>query len=990
MTGSAGRARGCAALTRRKGEGYDRRRLPDGAEIVSAARRSRGASRSSGLLALVLVAWPASRAWGQATATTGQIEGAVADESGAVLPGAIVTARNTETGFERSSTSDAAGAYRLGLLPLGPYELSARLEGFADLKRAGLRLQVGETLSLPLYLKLASVEETVSVTADAPAVEVARSLSAVTINESSISSLPINGRRFQDLVLLTPGAVVENQRGGTAIGGQRGINASYALDGASYDNPFFGGIKGGERSNLAYTISQEAIREFQVSNAGYSAEFGRSGGGVVNAITKSGTNDLHGTAFWYFRSEGLQADDPFGRPPTDFRQHQFGASLGGPLKRDKAHFFLAYDQQLRSNPLVVDFGPASPSGAPGFDGEEGRFEQANDVWTALARLDHRLSEGHNVWLRYNWSRNEGRNGLGTSPTTSAISNNALEKDGQHTLVAQLSSVLSPNLHHVVRVQFSREDRPRQPNATSPTISVTGLGTSGRVTFLPSIEQDDRLQIVDNFTVLRGSHSLRAGLDLNFLHIKQPFFLSRSGGEYRFSSVADYVATASTGVQRWRDYRQGFGRADVDFWQQDVAFYVQDTWKLRRNLTLNYGLRYEAQFQPTPDDPNPNLPQSDRIPDDTDNFGPRLGVAWDPWDDSKGVVRANVGYFYSRTPALLLVSPFTNNGRAQLQLTFLPTSPGAPIFPNVLQAPPSGIATPRTDANVFDPDFQNPRTLQLSVGVEREVLTDLSLGIDYAHNRGRNLERLFDINISPASGAAAEGRPLYRSPRPDPAFNRILEAQSTARSDYRALTLSAKRRFRGGTRWYNRGLQFQAFYTYARARDDDSNERNFSGLFYQDFENLAAEYTWSSNDVRHNFVGNVTWSFAWDVQLAAIFVARSGLPYSHLANQDLNGDGDFGNDRQFVNGADTGRNAFRQPSFERLDLRLQKSVKLGGARALELAVDVFNLLDSDNLFVNATNSNFLGPSSGSINPNLDVPNAQSGDPRTAQISARFRF
>jgi hypothetical protein len=942
------------------------------------------------LAAVLLLGSTARPALAQASATTGQIEGAVADESGAALSGASLTARNVETGFQRSATSDAAGLYRLRLLPFGSYELTVRLEGFVGVKRGGLRLQVGETLTVPVTLKLAGVEETVTVTADAPAVEVTRSLSAHTIDQKAISSLPINGRRFQDFVLLTPGAVVENQRGGAAISGQRGINASYAIDGASYDNPFFGGIKGGERSNLAYTISQEAIQEFQVSNAGYNPEFGRSGGGVVNAVTRSGSNQLHGSAFWYFRDESLQADDPFGRPPTDYRQHQFGGSLGGPIRKDKSHFFLAYDQQVRSNPLVVDFGPASPAGAPGFEGQEGTFRQTNDIWTALARVDHRWNESNHSWIRYNWSRNEGRNGLGGSPTTSAVSNNSLEQDSQHTVVAQISSVISPTLFNEVRVQWSREDRPREPNTTDPTITVSGLGSAGRVTFLPSLETDDRFQVVDSFTLLRGSHSFRAGFDLNLLHIRQPFFLSRSGGEYRFNNVADYVATVSTGQQRWRDFRQGFGRADVDFWQHDVAFFVQDTWKLRRNLTVNYGLRYEAQFQPTPDDPNPELPQSDQIPDDTNNFGPRLGVAWDPWDDGKAVVRVNAGVFFSRTPALLLVSPFTNNGQAQLQLSFTPASPGRPTFPDILAAPPSGVAAPRTDANVFAPGFQNPRTLQLSAGIEREVLRDFSLGVDYVFNQGRSLERLFDINISPASRTQPDGRLFYGNPRPSPRFNRVLEAQSTARSEYHGVTLKARRRFSAGKQWFNRGLQFQAFYTYARSRDDDSNERNFSGLFYQDFRNLDAEYAWSNNDVRHNFVANLTWSFAWDVQLGAILAARSGLPYSHLANQDLNGDGDFGNDRQFISGADTGRNSYRQPCFQRLDVRLQKRLRLGGSRALELALEVFNLLDSDNLFVNATNSNFLGATAGSINPNLDVPNAQSGDPRTAQLSLRFSF
>jgi hypothetical protein len=955
-------------------------------------------SRLRGLITLTLLA-AGPTLWAQATATTGQIEGTVTDESGGALPSVTVSARNVGTGFERTASSDTSGFYRLNLLPLGTYEISVHLQGFATVKRPGVTLRVGETLTIPFPLKVATVEESVTVTAQAPVVEVARSLSANTINETSIDSLPINGRRFQDFVLLTPGAVVEGQRGGTSISGQRGINASYAIDGASYDNPFFGGIKGGERSGLSYTISQEAIQEFQVTNAGYSAEFGRSGGGVVNAVTKSGTNDFHGSAFWYFRNEGLSADNPSAlvsagfapQSPSDFRQHQFGGSLGGPIQQDKAHFFLAYDQQARTEPITTRF-QSSPAGVPGFDGEEGTFDRTNDVWTALARIDYRVSDANQFWVRYNFSKNQGDNGLpdGQRQPNDTVLYNAIEKDKTHTVVAQLSTVFSPTTLNEIRVQFAREDRPREPNTTDPTITVTGLGRTGRVTFLPSLQDDDRYQFLDNFTLIRGQHSVRAGFDLNFIHVQQPFFLSRAGGEYRFNSVADYVATATTGVQRYRDFRQGFGRAAVDFWQKEIAFYLQDSWKPRRNLTVNYGLRYEAQINPQPDDPNPALPGSDRIVSDKNNFGPRLGVAWDPWNDNKGVVRANAGYFFSRTPGLLFVSPFTTNGRAQLQLTFTPTSAGAPLFPNILSQPPTGIATPRTDANVFASNFDNPRTLQLSAGAERELLPNLSLGIDYVYAKGDQLERLFDVNIAPPSGTAADGRFLYRNPRPNVAFNRILEAQSTARSSYHGVTLSARKRFTAGESWYNRGLQFQAFYTWSRGKDDDSNERNFSGLFYQDWQNLAAEYTYSNNDIRHNFVANTTWNLAWDVQLGAIFLARSGLPYSHIANQDINFDGDFLNDRQFVDGRDTGRNTFRQPSFKRFDLRISKAVRLGQGRTLDLAVDVFNLLNAENLFVTESNRNFLGATAGTLNPNLDRPNAQTGEPRTAQISARFRF
>jgi hypothetical protein len=942
-------------------------------------------------------AWP-DAASAQATATTGQIEGNITDEQGGALPGVSVTARNVGTGLERTVVSEEGGLYRLNLLPLGVYEVSAQLQGFANLRREGLVLRVGETLTLPLVLRLASLQETVTVTSDSPLVEVARSQQASSLNETAIDSLPINGRRFQDFVLLTPGAVFEPSRGGTSIGGQRGINSSYSVDGASYDNPFFGGIRGGERGDKAYTISQEAIQEFQVSNSGYTAEFGRSGGGVVNAITKSGTNTLQGSAFWYFRDESMTADDPFGRPPTDFSQNQFGATAGGPIQRDKTHFFVAWDQQQQNVPFVVDF-TGDPTGVPRFDGQEGTFIQTNDVFTLLGRVDYQLSNNNQVWARINRSTNTGENGIvASSPTTSSVANNSLEKDNTLTAVGQLNTVLSATRLNEFRAQFSREDRPREPNTQDPTFTVTGFGVTGRVSFLPSLETDDRIQFVDNFTWLVGAHSFRTGFDINFTHTMQPFFLSRSAGEYRFNSLADYMATINTGQQRWRDFRQGFGRADVDFWQQEYAVFVQDTWRVRPHLTVNYGLRYEAQINPQPDQPNPNLENSDQIPSDANNFGPRVGFSWDPFKDNKGVVRFNTGLFYSRTPALLIVSPFTANGVAQLQLTFTPTTAGAPVFPNTLSAPPTGVSVPRSNVNIFDPEFQNPRTFQTSVGVEREILPNLTVGVDYTYADMSNLQRLFDINIAPPSGRAADGRLLYQNPRPNPNFALIDRAESTARGMYSAVTFSARRRWSGGGQWYNRGLQFQAYYTNARNKDDDSNERKFQDIFYQDWQNLDAEYTWSNNDVRHNFVANATWGLGGEVQIGTILTARSGAPYSRLSSVDINFDGaPNGNDRQYINGQDTGRNSYRQPSYSRLDLRVSKTFRLGRP-SVEAAFDLFNALNADNKFVSGPTSNspttgnqlFNGSGPGGLNPNVGVPDSQLGSPLTAQISFRVRF
>jgi hypothetical protein len=926
-----------------------------------------------------------SLAGAQATAITGQIQGAIVDASGGALPGVSVTGVNAATGFTRIAITDGEGRYQLALMPVGTYTLSSELSGFAKVDRPNVLLSIGETVTINIEMRIAAVQETITVTTATPIVEIARTLPGTTLNERAIDSLPINGRRFQDFALLTPGAVVEGQRSGTSINGQRGINVSFNIDGTSWDNPFFGGIKGGERSNVAYTISQEVISEFQMSNAGYAAEFGRSSGGLMNAITKTGTNRVSGSGFWYFRNEGLVADDSFGRPPTDFRQHQFGASLGGPIVRSRTHFFGAYDQQIRSSPLNIEFTGANKTGAgiPGFEGKAVSVSQTNDVWTSFARVDHQVNSGNTLWVRYNWSRNEGKNGLGTSPTSAAAENSALEKDSTHTLVGAWTSILSAGRMNEMRVQFGREDRPREPNTTAVTINVTGLGTIGRTTFLPSLETDDRYQVADNFTWVSGRHSMRFGTDVNILHIQQPFFLSRSGGEYRFRSVADYLTTVQTGAQVYQDFRQGFGRTAVDFWQKMFAFYVQDTWSVRPSLTVNYGVRYEGQINPTPDAPNPALPESAQIPNDLNNWAPRAGISWDPWKDGRGVIRGSAGLYYAGTPALLMVSPITTNGLAAYQLTFAPTAAGAPIFPNILSAPPSGATVPRSDVNFFDPDFENPRTLQVSAGIERELFSETTFGVDVIVSDTQQLERLFDANLAPPSGTAADGRLLYGNPRPNQLFNRMLRAEATAKARYFGTVLSARRRWSGGTQWYNQGLQFQAYYTYGRAKDDDSNERNFSATFYQDWQNLDAEYTWSDTDVRHNFVVNATWRLAGDVQIAVIQSARTGRPFSLISGSDINGDGTFDQDRQFVNGVDTGRNSSRHPNFFRTDLRVTKQFRVL-TRSADVSFDLFNAFNNENKFVNLTNRRFLG------NSNAGVPNEQIGGSRQGQVSIRFQF
>jgi hypothetical protein len=332
--------------------------------------------------------------------------------------------------------------------------------------------------------------------------------------------------------------------------------------------------------------------------------------------------------------------------------------------------------------------------------------------------------------------------------------------------------------------------------------------------------------------------------------------------------------------------------------------------------------------------------------------------------------------------LPLVAPISNNGIAQLQLFFLPFFPGAPVYPGVLPSPPPAAFAPPTDVNIVDPGFQNPRTLQVSAGVEREVLRGLALGADFAHASMRHLPRLLDANLAPASGRAEDGRRIYTDPRPDPRFERILRLESSARGSYDRLTLSVKRLWTTGDRWFNRGLQLQAYYTLAMTRDDDSDETLFSLVGYQDWDHLEEEYTASDNDVRHSLKLSGTWQLAGGVELGVVLIAASGRPYSLVSGLDLNMDGSGFNDRLFVDGRDSGRNSFRQPSYRTLDLRVSKTFGLGRDRQLELAADLFNALDNENRFVTARLFDEA--------PNPGVPDSQLSPPRTAQLSLRLRF
>ncbi|HWO02503.1 MAG TPA: carboxypeptidase regulatory-like domain-containing protein, partial [Blastocatellia bacterium] len=592
------------------------------------------------LCALVLVlclGFGAIPAMAQSQASTGTIAGTVTDAQGATIPKATVTATSKNTGLARSTTSNDEGYYAILLLPPGIYNVAAEASGFAATTVSDVEVTVGRTRDVNISMGVTGVTEVVNVTAGAVQVQTSRSEADSVLNQQAIENLPINGRRFQDFVTLTPTAQVEPSRQQISLAGQRGINSNINVDGADYNNPFFGGIRGGERSNFAFTIPQESIKEFQVVASGYSAEFGRSTGGIVNAVTKSGNNAWHGSGFYVIRPQEwagkpdiVQAaeDDRNARVggiPLNFvaapTQQQFGGSFGGPVKKDKAFFFVAYEQQRFRNKRQVFFdnltavtpGAATQEAIDFYTSLQEPFTQTNDAKAFTGRFDYEINTNHRFNVRYGWSTANALNSTSVGnqlfPTIpNALSNNGTEKDGTNSVVGQFTSFFSSTMVNEFRGQWVREERPRPANAIAPNVT-DFLGTYGTVNFLGQNTQlDRRIQAADSLTWSKGSHTIKFGGEYNHIFISQLFGFNQTGS-YSIAgtnadTVADTLGVGGTIANRFDSssvtYLRQIGNLQASYSTNELAFFAQDSWRIRPNLTLNYGLRWEGQFNPTPE------------------------------------------------------------------------------------------------------------------------------------------------------------------------------------------------------------------------------------------------------------------------------------------------------------------------------------------------------------------------------------------------------
>jgi hypothetical protein len=649
-----------------------------------------------------------------AQAGNGNITGLVADINGAVVPNASIKLVSLAKGTELTVTANEDGIYSFTSLEPGKYAVSATGGSFAE-QKLEVEVQVGRTTDANFTLGAADVSAVVEVTAEG--VQTTQSNSDAVISETAISNLPINGRRFQDFVTLTPAAQVEGSRGQISLSGQRGINGNVNVDGVDFNQPFFGGIRGGERSNQAFVIPQESIREFQVVAAGYSAEFGRSTGGIVNAVTKSGSNNLRGSLFYLYRPEQLARGNEYSKAiqeqsldrigldatlaPT---QHQFGGSVGGPIVKDKLFYFASYEQQRFRAPRRVVFGGLSNvtfadptdrgiASLNFLNNLQVPYEQTNDAYALLGRIDWNINGANRFNGRYNYARNDALNAAATGetaldPTTpSALSANGIERNRNNIFVGQIISNLAATTINELRVQYAKEQRPREANILSPNVFLGAtFAQYGSRNFLPTTQFDTRMQVADSLTYVTGNHTLKFGGEYSRIFANQQFgfnqfgaySLTAGGATGILRNIGIPVAPITTYLGRFDDttarYNRQIGNLQAEFVSQELAFFAQDSWRITPKFTVNYGLRAEQQYNPDPEATNASLINvvkntnfpirgtgfdPTQIPDSGWQFGPRLGFAYDPEGNGKTVIRGFSGIYYARTPGLIFADTVNN-------------------------------------------------------------------------------------------------------------------------------------------------------------------------------------------------------------------------------------------------------------------------------------------------------------------------------------------
>jgi hypothetical protein len=761
------------------------------------------------LLAFLLLSFlrPAySQLSGSATIT-----GTVMDPTGSSVPAADVAIRNTDTGIERKTQSSDAGVYNAPFLAPGHYEVRATKTGFAAVLRKELVLQVGQTMTVDFTLSVQAAQQEVTVSGAASLVDTEKTETSQVISDTDVANLPIAGRRWDNFVALSGNATSDGSSGLVSFRGISGIYNTETVDGANNNQSFFSEGRGRAISGV-YVYSMDSLKEYQVNSNNFSAELGQAAGGVVNAVTKSGANDIHGDFFYYLRYPTWNALDPLPKSQGVYSQpihqwQQFGASVGGPILKDKLFYFVTYDGSRKVNPVSytsssynstiralpcpTQVSAAQCAGANNFlAGQIGTFPRATNEDVLFGKLDAQVTSRNHISSSLNWMDGKAPNAYSTAPSNN---NSSLSTNGSYTyheriFVTNWDSVLLATMVNNLRFQWGRDLETAGANAPAPYVSIASVMTYGENYALPRTAEPDehRIQISDTLSITRGRHTFKTGLDVNIIH-ELMINLFNGPGQY------SYTGSATAAFQNWVLDVYGINSGDGltgrhfnnlvqvtdpitgvgkdDFYNNDFAGFFEDSWRITPKLTLNLGVRYDIQHVPQPPKPNNISPLStlytSKINIDRNNFAPRLGAAWNLAKDT--VLRVGYGMFYAKSTDSTYYVTRVENGIYQQSFNCSPTTCPSLTFPNLIfpapgpgfTAPFLGALTPRVTSFTppatsqayrgLAPDFVNPMVHEGEVTFERQLLGHLAVSAGYVISRGMHLPIFVDANLNPATG-----------------------------------------------------------------------------------------------------------------------------------------------------------------------------------------------------------------------------------------------
>jgi hypothetical protein len=1041
-------------------------------------------------------------AWGQ-SAVDGAISGFVVDAGGAALVGAVVQVQNVTDGTMTRATTEGKGEFLVAHLPAGEYRVEVEYALFAGLTLQPVVVEVGGVTSVEARMRVGGVATSVTVKAEAgppSGVSVDELSSAAlgsVVTPDEIERLPVNGRRWQTFAMLMP--AVNSDPEGDGLLSFRGVAStqnSSRIDGGDDDQSFgsvprgtgiesgaevedaaevgvssritvgsaSGGGGYGRHSGMAYTFSQEAVREFRVSGQNYTALYGHAAGGIITTVSKGGTNDLHGTGFYLLRTSALAATNPLSIAtsyvdgvvgsgavkPHDLRQ-QFGGSVGGAVVRNKLFYFYAYDQQARNFPAISTPGdpnfyaltptqrallanrgvtPAKVNAALNYlDSLTGTIARRQDQTVNFGKVDWQATEHHRVSVQYDRARSSSPAGVRSAPVVDVGRASLGSTYGKvDALLGRWFWQAKPRLSEELRVQYGRDLQYEQAQAPLPQEPAVGPGgfapevaigpngfTFGSSPSLgrKSFPDESKVQLADMVTWTRGRHQVQTGVDLSIVHDAISSLTNTEGAFHYDSSttsghaggLVDWITDYTFNVNVYpnggcpsivskvhdfcfRSFTQSFGQQAVSFDTQEWAGFLQDNWRVRAGLTVNAGLRYEYEFLPLPQQPNGVLDAAfgkigatSVFPEDRNNFGPRIGVVWEPFGSGRGVVRAGYGLFFGRVAGATVRSALVDTAMAT-STRHISITPGTvtncPQVANqgfgyvcaYVTTPPSAI-TATTSAMVFDRRFRLPAVQQGSLTVEREVGAGVIASATYLVNIDRQLPNSVDINIAPATatktfqlqgGTGAIGVrdgeifevPFY-SQRVNTSFGPVTDIVSNADATYNAMVLEARRRLRGG-------FEFRASWTWAKAIDYGQGGATPRTNAQFDPFNVLYDKGLSALNYPHKVLASAVWAptlgserrwvrvvaNGWTV--APLFTESSGRPYS----LDIFGGTRLAGGHQSINGAGgavylptVGRNTLRLPDTGRLDLRVSRVVHVTERVRMRGSVEIFNLTNRVN-------------------------------------------